>query len=311
MKTFTFKTIKALLGSHQLEGNPEGKIFTGVAPATDASPNSLVWINKNNQSVAERTKARLILCHPAINISPEMKSDKCFVVVDNPKQIFALIIEKLFKLEKSPTGIHPSAIIHPKAEIHESVAIGAFSVIGRCVLGEGVKIRDFCKIYDDVRIGKNVNIYDHCTLGGTGFGYAINNVSGEASHMPHIGGLEIGDNVDIFPYANVDRGTLGNTKIGHGTKIDHYCHIGHNSVLGDNCIITAQVVFCGSSSIGSSSWVGVGSIIKQSVHLGSKVTIGLGSVVTKDVPDGETWIGSPARRIDEFLKIQGKIKDLL
>jgi UDP-3-O-[3-hydroxymyristoyl] glucosamine N-acyltransferase len=311
MRTFTIEDIKPFLGNYELKGNPDDKTFTEVAPASNAHPGTLVWINKGKQAIAEETKSKLILCPPSIIISADMEQSKCYIIVDNPKQVFARIVEGLFKPADHFYGIHPSSVIHPEAVIHENVAIGAFCIIDKCTIGEGTQIRDFCKIHGGVRIGKNVNIYEHCNLGGAGFGFAVDNSSGTWRHFPHIGGLEIEDNVELFPYVNIDRGTLGNTKIGTGTKIDHYCHIGHNSVIGNNCIITAQVVFCGSSRIGSNSWVGVGSIIKQSVQIGNKVTIGIGSVVTKDIPDSETWIGSPARKIDEFLKIQGKIKDLL
>ncbi len=310
MKKYTFEDISSFLDSYELKGSTEDKTFTKVDSALEADSNSLVWVNKNKQELAENTSASFILCHPTIDVTPQMQQEKCYIIVDNPKQVFTNIVEEFFAPDESLTGIHSTSIIHPDAEIHESAAIGAFCIIGKCIIGEGVQIRDYCKIHDGVKIGRNVNIYEHCLLGGTGFGFAIDDDSGELTHMPHIGGLEIGDYVDLYPYVNVDRGTLGNTKIGNGTKIDHYCHIGHNTVIGEHCIITAQVVTCGSSSIGARTWVGVGSIIKQSIRIGSKVVIGLGSVVTKNVPDGETWLGVPAQEISEFMRISKLVKNL-
>ena len=62
---------------------------------------------------------------------------------------------------------------------------------------------------------------------------------------------------EIYPFANVDRGTLGKVRIGRGTKIDHYVHVGHNCTVGQNTIVTAGVVMCGGSHIGDNVWIGV------------------------------------------------------
>ncbi len=71
------------------------------------------------------------------------------------------------------------------------------------------------------------------------------------------------------------------------------------------------MVLCGGSKIGNSSWIGVGSIVKEKVVVGNNVVVGLGSIITKDIPDGETWAGGPARPFDEFKKIQTAIKNLI
>lgn len=43
----------------------------------------------------------------------------------------------------------------------------------------------------------------------------------------------------------------------------------------------------------------MGAKILQSVKIGKNVTVGAGAVVTKDVTDGKTVVGIPARQIDE------------
>ena len=49
--------------------------------------------------------------------------------------------------------------------------------------------------------------------------------------------------------------------------------------------------------IGDNTFIGAGTIICNTVCIGKNVIIGAGSVVTKDIPDGEIWAGSPARFI--------------
>jgi acetyltransferase-like isoleucine patch superfamily enzyme len=50
-------------------------------------------------------------------------------------------------------------------------------------------------------------------------------------------------------------------------------------------------------SVGEGSLIGANTVIKPGVIIGSNVTIGAGSVVLRDILDGETWGGNPARKI--------------
>lgn len=43
--------------------------------------------------------------------------------------------------------------------------------------------------------------------------------------------------------------------------------------------------------------IGTGAIIMGGVTIGKGATVGAGALVRKDVPDGETWVGNPARPI--------------
>ncbi|MFC2110884.1 hypothetical protein ACFLQ5_00375 [Bacteroidota bacterium] len=153
-------------------------------------------------------------------------------------------------------------------------------------------------------------ISEFCNIGGQGFGH-IKTERGKFENYPHLGNVIIEDNVELFPYVNVDRATLSTTRICRGAKIDHFCHIGHNTYVGENTIITAQVVLCGGSKINKESWIGVGSLIKDSIVVGNNVIVGMGSVVLKNIPNNETWAGSPARPIDDFRILQNHFKSII
>ncbi|MFH0815925.1 MAG: UDP-3-O-(3-hydroxymyristoyl)glucosamine N-acyltransferase [Methanobacteriota archaeon] len=152
------------------------------------------------------------------------------------------------------------------------------------------------KIESWVKIGKNVTIHEGCTIGTEGFGFVKER--GKWLHIPHVGGVVIGDDVEIFPHSNVDRGTVNDTVIGKGTKIDHYCHIGHNSKVGENCVITAHVIIGGSAVIGDDVWIGPNSTVLNKVTVGSNVYIGSQTNVIKSVPDNKVVVGNPARFIN-------------
>lgn len=129
----------------------------------------------------------------------------------------------------------------------------------------------------------------HVVIGGEGFGFY------KGQRVPHIGGVTIGQDVEIGSGTCIDRGTLGDTIIGDRTKIDNLVHLAHNCVIGKDCMIVAHATICGSVIIEDGVWVGAGATILQKLRIGKGAVIGAGAVVTKDVPAGATVVGNPAR----------------
>jgi UDP-3-O-[3-hydroxymyristoyl] glucosamine N-acyltransferase len=131
-------------------------------------------------------------------------------------------------------------------------------------------------------------------IGNDGFGYAREH-HGALLKMPHTGNVVICDWVEIGAHTCIDRAVEGSTVIGEGTKIDNLVHIAHGVKIGKNCLIVAGSVIGGSCEIGDHVYIGIGAMIKNKVRIGNNVTIGMGAVVLKDVPDGVTVVGNPAR----------------
>lgn len=160
--------------------------------------------------------------------------------------------------------------------------------------GENATIHPYVCIYPNVRVGKNVIVYSGAVIGSDGFGFAKNE-QGKWEKFPHIGGVVIGDDVEIGSNTVIDRGTLDNTIIGQGTKINNLCHIGHNVEIGKNCIIGVGSYLGGSSKVGNDSWIALGAIIRNGIKVGKNVMVGMGSVVTKDIDDNCVVFGVPAK----------------
>ena len=283
--------------------------FKKVAALNEAQPDSLLFIHRP----VESTLVLLSEIQAAAVLIPTEWFNQNFaalraigvpvVAVDSPRWVAARVQARTQPNDEVwGEGVHPSAIVSPEAELAKDVVVGPFSVVGRCVVGEGSRIAAFCRLHDDVRIGSRVCIRDHVSIGGVGFGVE-RGPGGMLARFPHHGSVEIEDGVEIFPYANVDRGTFGPTRLGQGTFIDHYVHIGHNSDVGKHCIITARVVLCGKSFIEDQVWLGVGSIIREGRRVGAGATVGLGTVVIKDVLAGETVAGVPARLVGSKPKL--------
>lgn len=157
--------------------------------------------------------------------------------------------------------------------------------------------------------GSPMEIGAYSTIGGHGFGFHAcaphlddhRPATIDQRHLqrfPHIGGVSIGEGVEIGSNTCIDRGAIGDTVIGDHTKIDNLVHIAHNVRIGQRCQIVAGAVIGGSAVIGDDVFIGIGAHVRNKVRIGNGATIGQGANVVCDVPPGETWIGNPARKME-------------
>jgi UDP-3-O-[3-hydroxymyristoyl] glucosamine N-acyltransferase len=147
-----------------------------------------------------------------------------------------------------------------------------------------------------------VIIHAGTVIGADGFGYERND-GGELEKFPHLGHVVLEDNVEVGSNTCIDRGTLGDTIIREGAKIDNLVHIAHNVVVGRHAVVIAHAMIGGSTRIGDYAWVAPCACVRDVVSIGDRAMIGLGAVVVRDVPDGATVMGIPARPVDEYKKI--------
>lgn len=305
---FELKTILGNLGGEVLQvvGSVD-RVVERAAPVHEAADDGAIsYISAGRADALDlmrATRAGVVLVAPDVGLDDLANSDKTFIVVENPRLSFLRLVKSLYQQPRL-RGIDPTAIIDPQAKIGKDVYIGPYCTIGACEIGDETVLHGHVHIYGShVKIGKRCTIYAHTVIGTDGFGYGRND-DGEAEFFPSIGGVIIGDDVDIHCHCNVDRGTLGDTIIGQGTKVDKYNHIGHNVHIGKHCIIMAQSVFSGGVQVGDYVTMGICVAVRdEGIHIGDRAYVGMASVVTKDVPAGATYIGSPARPIDEYKRL--------
>jgi len=265
----------------------DGNTFTRITTPADADADSLVFFSAPTPPgfFYLDTAACMVLVGPGWREFADAcqhgevastEPPRTFFIVDNPRLVITKILREIIPPE--PVYFHPTAI--NDAEFGVDLTVGAYSVIEM-----------------HAEIGDWVRIHEHVMIGGPGFGFERDE-NGRLLHMPHIGRVVIEDDVEIFAHANVDRGTLGETRICRGAKVDHHCHIGHNTYVGEDAMLAAGAILCGGSRVGARTWIGAGARILEGVKVGDDATVGLGAVVIRDVPAGVTVAGCPAKAVE-------------
>lgn len=85
---------------------------------------------------------------------------------------------------------------------------------------------------------------------------------------------------------------------GAHVQVHYNATVGHDAVLGDFTTVLPGANVSGDVRLGEGATVGSGAVVLQGRAVGRDAFVGAGAVVTRDVPDGEVWVGSPARRLE-------------
>ena len=282
--------------------------ITHAAQPSEADEGSICYItDKSLISGNEGLSASAIITTK--ELASDCPSDAAIFVAKNPRIAFSLVLSHLYKTDKTHM-ISDKADISDSAKIGKNVSIGAFAVIGDDVeIGDNVQIAPHavieasCQISDGCvigahchisfsKLGKNVSIAANTVIGKQGFGFEM--TANGAILVPHLGLVEIADNVKIGANCAIDRGVLGNTTISSNVMIDNQVHIAHNVTVGRNSILLAQVAIAGSSQIGHNVILGGQVGVKDHVTIADGVIIFSSSIVTKSINQSGTYAGNPA-----------------
>ena len=288
----------------------EGEIDE-VAAIEAAEIGSIVFaVEREAMTRALNSRAGAILANTSLEDAGFPLDPRVLWVAD-ARYAFAVVGAKL-RGRGFDSGVHPSAVVG------ESVRIGLGTRVGPgVVLEDGAVVGSNCNLMARVVVHAGTILGDHvvvqagAVLGSTGFGYARNKETGEYLIFPQQGRLVIEDDVEIGANTTIDRGALGETRIGQGTKIDNLVHIGHNCVIGKNVVIAAQTGISGSSVVED------GAILGGQVGIGEHATVGAGVILgggagvlsgKKMRGPGEVFWGRPARPLKEYLRDLARLR---
>jgi UDP-3-O-[3-hydroxymyristoyl] glucosamine N-acyltransferase len=307
-----------------LRGDPE-KAITGLATLQEAGPAQLSFLaNPQYRKYLAGSQAAALLLKAA---DAEGFSGNALVVPD-PYAAYARVSHLFDPKPKAAAGIHPTAVIAADATVDPAASIGAFVVIesgahiaagatigahcfigARSVIGEGGWLAPRVTLYHDVRVGKRVVIQSGAVLGGEGFGFA--NEKGIWQKIAQIGGVLIGDDVEIGVNTAIDRGALADTIIGNGVKLDNQIQIAHNVQVGDHTAMAACVGISGSTKIGKHCMLAGGVGLVGHIEICDNVFITGMTMVTHSITEpGAYSSGTAMQPAAEWRKSAARLRQL-
>ena len=298
----TIRRIAEITGAQP--GGAETEI-AGVSSPGTAQSNSLVFaMDLPTLMDALASNAGAILARRN-DFEKSGQHDSRVLLVSDPRYAFSLVARFFFD-GRQEGKVHETAVIGSGVKIGSGTDVGPYAVLGDGVsIGENCTLLSHVVVHSETTIGDRVVVQAGSILGATGFGYARSADTGEYIRFPQQGTLTIADDVEIGANTTIDRGALGETRIGRGTKIDNLVHIAHNCVIGANVIIAAQTGISGSSIVEDGAILGGQVGIGEHALVGPGVILGGGAGVLsgkKMRGPGQVFWGRPARPLKEYLR---------
>jgi UDP-3-O-[3-hydroxymyristoyl] glucosamine N-acyltransferase len=327
----------------ELRGNADVAITRVVHPALVRGPEDLALVL--SRSVLELLKQNQV-ANAVVPAELGPVDVPNFVLVPRPRLALARLLELFERPAYSIEGIHPSAVIDPTAKIGANTSIGPHCWIGpNTVIGTGcrlisnvsigaeVKIGDQTLVHagvfigDRCEIGQYVIIQPNATIGGDGFSFVtpergsvesvrpnkkteVTSFNHEIVRVNSIGNVVIEDYVEIGAGTCIDRGTLGETRIGSGSKLDNLVQVGHNATIGRNCLIVAMAGLGGSSKVGDRVVLGGQAGLPDHMVVGDDAVIWAQAGVVGNVPAKQAVASTPAVPMRDFLEREVQLRRL-
>jgi len=344
--TFTLAQIAEAIG--QTAVGDTGLMIASVAEPASAGPDELALASnpKYAEALAKgQAKAALLWA----DADWESLGLSGAILVERPRYAMATVTRLYDQNWRQGTGIHPSAWVDPSASVAEDAVIGAFCSVGSgaqigagavlgshvsigagVIIGQGATIRDGVRILSGTTIGDRFVAQPGAVIGGDGFSFVTPEVSaaesvrdtlgdqGDSDAQPwerihSLGGVTIGDDVEVGANSCIDAGTIRPTSIGSGTKIDNLVQVGHNVEVGQDCLLCGMVGIAGSVQIGNNVILGGRTCVTDNIFLGDRVVAGFGTVILSNVPAGRVMMGYPAVQMKQHVegyKLQRRLPNL-
>jgi len=294
-KSYRLQEIADALGA-SLRGDPEVRV-SGLATLQAAGPGEISFLaNPSYGKYLKETKAAAVIVSPAVADQAQTN----VLLLDNPYLGYARLSHWFDPAPVAPAGIHPTAVVDSSATVSpsasigphvvieadvcigEQVVIGAGSYIGaRSRIGDQSILRPRVTLAHDVVVGQRCNILSGAVIGSEGFGFA--NEKGVWNRIAQLGGVTLGDDVEVGANTTIDRGALDSTVIGNGVKLDNLIQVGHNVQIGDHSAMAAMVGIAGSTRIGKHCVFGGASGVAGHLEIADQVHLTGMTMVTNDI----------------------------
>lgn len=290
--------VAALGGDLVGDGN---RSIDGIAPIDRAGPSHITFLAQARLAAQiERTGAGCVVVRPEHRDAAAART--AAIVTADPYLYFARLTQ-WWAAQSRPAvaaGIHPSAVVEPGAHIDASASVGALAFVGTgarigagAVLGAQAFVGAGAEVGAHTRLGARVVLESGCrigqrgivqpgaVIGGDGFGFAPH--QGQWVKIEQLGGVRIGDDVEIGANTCIDRGALDDTVIEDGVKLDNLIQIGHNCVIGAHTAMAGCTGVAGSTRIGRHCTAGGSAMILGHLEIADHVHISAATVVSRSI----------------------------
>lgn len=313
----------------ELIGDPD-VVVSGVASLHNATPESLTFLSSSSYAASlPATKAAAVILRAA-------DAGGCPVaalISDNPYACYARMASAICPEPDFEPGVHASATIASTASVAASAHIGPSAVVGEnTAIGENVFVGPGCVIDRDCTVGadcrfvanvtlvKNVHIGERglfhpgVVIGADGFGNAMT-PEGWVK-VPQVGGVRIGNDVEVGANTSIDCGAIGDTVLEDGVRIDNLCMIAHNVHIGEHTALAGMTGIAGSTTIGKRCLFAGASGAVGHITICDDVVVLAKSFVSKDVTEPGAYTSSfPAvkarswaRQLARFRRLENLIE---
>lgn len=313
----------------ELKGDPD-VVIDGVASLANAGPGRVSFLSSpafKEQLAATRASAVILRAEDATD------SPTASLIHSEPYACYARMAAAICPEPEHEPGIHPAASVSQTARIAESACIAANAVVGErssigpntyvgsgSVVGDDCEIGNDCRLVANVTLVRNVALGERCVIhpgtviGSDGFGYVMT-PEGRVK-VPQLGGVRIGNDVEIGANTAIDRGAIDDTVIEDGVKMDNQIHIAHNVHIGEHTVILGMCGISGSSRVGKRCMFSGKVGLTDHIEVCDDVIVYGKGMISKSITEPGTYAGNfpiePVRdwnrRVAQFRRI-GKLLD--
>lgn len=213
------------------------------------------------------------------------------ILTENPYAWFAWALQVITQEKVEKGYVDPRAVVEAGAQVDPSARIEPYAVVKKgaridarvhlypgTYVGENTQIGadsilySNAVVYHGCHIGQRCILHSSCVIGADGFGFAP--FRGEYVKIPQLGGVTLGNDVEVGASTTIDRGALEDTRVGDGTKLDNQIQLGHNDQIGCHTVMAACTGVAGSAKIGSHCMIGGGAGVNGHISIPDGSAVG-------------------------------------
>ena len=289
----------------ELVGDPDA-VVDNVAGLQNAGPGSLSFLSSAAfKAQLSATKAAAVV----LRADDADDSPVACLISGNPYADYARMADVIHPQPQYEPGIHETAVIAPTADVAKSAHVSSHATVGDgsrigenayigpgcvvgpdCIVGDATRLIANVTLVRQVMVGMRTILHPGTVIGSDGFGNAMTPEGW--IKVPQVGGVRIGNDVEIGANTCVDCGAIEDTVIEDGVRIDNLCHIAHNARVGAHTAMAGMSGISGSSTVGKRCMFGGQSGVAGHVSVCDDVIVLGQAVISKDVTKPGTYSGS-------------------